>query len=416
MFTSSRVFDKPQPFDQILEVYHHPSRGFFSVLPPTFTITMTPSIPSQHRAVVVVAPRKPLEIHEVDTVAPGADEILVRVQWTASTPLNLHNADGGLLIQPPHVMSGCFAGTVVQVGHDLASAPGLARASRELRAGDEVFGFAYAAQHQRPMQEYITVPAYLCGKVPAGVPLQAAATLPSNFVTAVHTITRDLGLELPWPAPEGWTPRAAERDAPVLVWGAASSVGQYALQVLRFWGYRNVLAVASGRHHEALRGLGAAACFDYGDAEVVDRILAAEARIPYVIDCIGSAEGTLAPLSRIAGRGTRVAVMLPVITTHASATRAPEYEMDVSKVLVGQWKEGVELRGVRTHFYTDNEFFKYHLQPEIMPEMLERGLIQPNKQRVVEGATLLERAEKALSLLRDQAVSGEKLVWKVAEE
>lgn len=377
---------------------------------------MTFVIPPKHPAVVVVEARKPLEIHQLDTVPPGAGEILVRVQWTASTPLNLHNADGGLLIQPPHVMSGCFAGTVAQVSDDLASAPGLAQASQELQVGDAVFGFAYAAQHQRPMQEYITVPAYLCGKVPAGVPLRAAATLPSNFVTAVHTVTKDLGLELPWPVPEGWAPEAAARDAPVLVWGAASSVGQYALQVLRFWGYRNVLAVASGRHHEALRGLGAGACFDYADGDVVERILAREASIPYVIDCIGSAEGTLAPLSRIARRGTRVAVMLPVITTHASATRAPAYEMDVSKALAGQWKEGVELRGVRTHFYTDNEFFKYHLQPEIMPEMLKRGLIQPNKQRVVEGATLLERAEKALSLLRDQAVSGEKLVWRVAEE
>lgn len=51
-----------------------------------------------------------------------------------------------------------------------------------------------------------------------------------------------------------------------------------------------------------------------------------------------------------------------------------------------------------------------------MPAMLARGLVRPNKQRVVEGETLLERAEKALSLLRDQAVSGEKLVWRVAEE
>jgi hypothetical protein len=35
---------------------------------------------------------------------------------------------------------------------------------------------------------------------------------------------------------------------------------------------------------------------------------------------------------------------------------------------------------------------------------------------VVEGSTFLERAENALSLLRNQAVSGEKLVWRVADE
>lgn len=42
--------------------------------------------------------------------------------------------------------------------------------------------------------------------------------------------------------------------------------------------------------------------------------------------------------------------------------------------------------------------------------------MEPNKQRVVEGGTLLERAQRALDLLRERAPSGEKLVWRVAEE
>lgn len=379
------------------------------------------SFPAKHQAVVIVQPRAPLEILECDTIPPSTGEILVRVRWLASTPLNLHNADGGLLVKPPHIMSGCFAGEIVQLG-DLSSSSSssssssLSPSSRDLHVGDNVFGFAFAEAKQRPMQEYITIPAYLCGKVPEGLSLQAAATVPSNFVTAMHTATRDLGLELPWPVPAGWAPREEVRGAPILLWGAASSVGQYALQVFKFWGYRNVLAVAKRRHHDELHALGAAVCFDYTQEDAVEQILATEADIPYIVDCIGSLEGTLRPLSKIAGKGSKVAVMLPVITTHASSTQVPEYEMDVSRVLVGQWKEGVEVRGVRTHFYTENEFFKKHLQPDIMPELLARGLIRPNKQRVVEGITLLERAEGALALLRERDVSGEKLVWRVAEE
>ncbi|KAJ4422001.1 hypothetical protein N0V82_003398 [Gnomoniopsis sp. IMI 355080] len=367
------------------------------------------TVPDKHQSVVIVQPRAPLETLEVDTIPPSNGEILVRVEWLASTPLNLHNADGGLLVRPPYIMSGCFAGEVAQLGD-------LSASSQDLNVGDKVFGFAFAEGKQRPMQEYVTIPAYLCGKVPEGISLQAAATVPSNFVTAVHTVTKDLGLELPWPLPENWTPRKETRDAPILVWGAASSVGQYTLQVFKFWGYRNVLAVASRRHHAVLREFGAAGCFDYTQQDVVQQILNKEADIPYIVDCIGSLEGTLTPLSKIAGNGSKVAVMLPVITTHASSTQVPEYEMDVSKVLVGKWKEGVEVRGVRTHFYTENEFFKNHLQPSIMPELLAKGLIQPNKQRIVEGATLLERAKKALTLLRERDVSGEKLVWRVAEE
>jgi hypothetical protein len=50
-----------------------------------------------------------------------------------------------------------------------------------------------------------------------------------------------------------------------------------------------------------------------------------------------------------------------------------------------------------------------------MPALLAEGAVKPNKQKVIEGATLLERAQKALDTLRRKAVSGEKLVWRVAE-
>lgn len=60
--------------------------------------------------------------------------------------------------------------------------------------------------------------------------------------------------------------------------------------------------------------------------------------------------------------------------------------------------------------------FREKMQPEMVPQLLAQGVVQPNRQRVVEGATMLERAQKALDLLRDKAVSGERLVWRVSEE
>lgn len=128
--------------------------------------------------------------------------------------------------------------------------------------------------------------------------------------------------------------------------------------MLKHWGYRNVIAVARAKHHDFLRELGATVCFDYSEKDVVDQILGyvgdvKEPRIPYILDCIGSQEGTLRAITKIAEKGTKVAVMLPVIVTHASDDKAPTYEMDISKVLVGEWKEGVELLGTRTFFYME---------------------------------------------------------------
>ncbi|UNI15027.1 Methylcrotonoyl-CoA carboxylase [Purpureocillium takamizusanense] len=408
------------------------------VIPTMATAAAAAALPATQRAVVMTGKRQPLAAAEAPVFAPQPGEVVVRVAWTASTPLDLHRADGGLLVPswPAQTGGGGVAGTVVALGgcgagdgaNDGDNSAPAALLLKGLRVGDRVMAFAFRGAKEANHQEYITIPAYLAGRIPDGLSLREACTVPVNLVTVFHTATADLELELPWPVPSraDWRPAAA--DAPVLVWGASSSVGIYAVQVLRHWGYRRILAVSSGRHHEYLRRVGATACFDYTKPEdVVSSILtyvgergadgegsAKEGpQIPYILDCIGSLDGTLRPLTSIAQRGSRVAVMLPVILKDATEDDEPEYEMDVTKCLPDKWAEGVILRGTRTHFYLQNEFFKERLQPEIIPALLANKIIEPNKQRVVEGADMVERAQNALSLLRSKAVSGERLVWKV---
>ncbi|KAG0335807.1 hypothetical protein BG000_007206 [Podila horticola] len=370
------------------------------------------TLPITQKAVALPAKRAPLIEISTPVHPPAAGEVVVHVQWTASSPLDLHRADGGLLISsyPAQQGGGGAAGIVVAVGAggDL----------KGLQVGDHVSAFAFHGDKEANQQEYITIPAYLASKIPEGIPLQAAVTVPVNLVTVFHSVTADLELELPWPIPQNWQPQAAKE--PILIWGASSSVGIFAIQVLRHWKYTNVLAVSSGQHHQHLKSLGATVCFDYRKPDVVSNILdylkdREEPKAPYILDCIGSLNGTLEPLAKIAQRGSRVAVMLPVIIKDATEDEEPEYEMDVSKCLPGKWADGVIVRGVRTHFYLQNEFFKERLQPEILPALLAQGIVEPNKQRVVEGATLVERAQNALSLLRNKAVSGEKLVYRVSE-
>ncbi|EXF77472.1 zinc-binding dehydrogenase [Colletotrichum fioriniae PJ7] len=361
-------------------------------------------IPKTHKAVATPAKRAPLILLDRETTPPGPGEILILNEWTASSPLDLHRADGGLLCNYPEVMGGGAAGTVVAVGPNQDPED-----AERLKPGDKIFTFAFHHFSERAHQDFATVPAYLVSKLPANVTPQEAATVPTNLITVFHAVTADLGLELPWPRPQGqWVPRARDDDA-VLVWGAASSVGVYAVQVLRHWGYRNILAVASEKHHAQLKEMGARRTFSYRDAGVVEKILGAvgEGGVPFVLDCIGSVEGTLRPLTKIAGRGTKVAVMLPVIVRDATEEVEPEYEMEVKNVLVGEWDDGVELRG--------NEFFKEKMQREIVPTLLEQGIIKPNKQKIVEGATMLERAQKAIELLRKRDPSGERLVWRVSD-
>ncbi|KAK8076083.1 hypothetical protein PG994_003355 [Apiospora phragmitis] len=359
--------------------------------------------PRTHTAVAVVGARQPLEAIRVPTASPEADEILIRSQFTASTPLDLHRADGGLLQQPGDI----FGSTTVGV-----------------------------KPRYRAHQEYVTAPEWMFGKIPENITAEEAATVPENLITVFNTMATDLGLPTRWPKPEGYVPSNA--DDPILVWGAGSSVGQFALQVLRWYGYRHVLATASPSHHEYLRGLGASACFDYRDADVAEKVLAAasemaqhgnggkggSAVVPFIIDCIGSRNGSLGPIltKKIAQPSSVVAVMLPVILTHAGPDQAPEYAMDapeVARSLLGPGAEssGVTVKGVRTFFvYENSPLFKAKLPSEIMPALLAQGVVTPQRFRIVEGGSILEREENALRQMREGGVSGVKLVWRTSDQ
>lgn len=72
-----------------------------------------------HQAVVTVAKRAPLEIKQLPTLKPTGKEVLVQTLWTASTPLDLHQADGGLLVKHPQVLGDGTAGQVVVTGPEV---------------------------------------------------------------------------------------------------------------------------------------------------------------------------------------------------------------------------------------------------------------------------------------------------------
>jgi NADPH:quinone reductase-like Zn-dependent oxidoreductase len=124
--------------------------------------------------------------------------------------------------------------------------------------------------------------------------------------------------------------------------------------VLKYYGYNNIVATASAKHHSYIRELGASEVYDYRSPNVVDDLLRSAPgngtpAFPLIVDCIGSQAGTLTSISKVAQSGSTVAVMLPVIIEHASKDRAPVYSMDAQNSV--EWAASVNISGVRTHFY-----------------------------------------------------------------
>jgi NADPH:quinone reductase-like Zn-dependent oxidoreductase len=110
---------------------------------------------STHAAVATVGRKAPLGIIQVPTVAPTGGQVRVRVEWTASTPLDLHQNDGALLVKHPQVLGDGTAGTVVEVGPD----------AKRLKVGDRVFGFTWRSQAEKAHQVFCTVDEWLLAKV-----------------------------------------------------------------------------------------------------------------------------------------------------------------------------------------------------------------------------------------------------------
>jgi NADPH:quinone reductase-like Zn-dependent oxidoreductase len=117
-----------------------------------FTISL---IMSTHSAIATVAIKAPLGLVQVPTVKPTGEQVRVRVEWTASTPLDLHQNDGGLLVKHPQVLGDGTAGTVVEVGPDV----------ERLKVGDKVFGFTWRTQSEKAHQEFCTAEEWLLAKV-----------------------------------------------------------------------------------------------------------------------------------------------------------------------------------------------------------------------------------------------------------
>lgn len=172
----------------------------------------------------------------------------------------------------------------------------------------------------------------------------------------------------------------------------------------------------------------------------MDRVLCllaetANMHVPLIVDCVGDVE-TLPAVSKVAGEGSKVAVLVPLRKSGHGKTEKLLEDDDIVKVV--HWRKGVELVCVKSFSYAQrvrqcllnrlllgppyaeharsyltelqNLEMGATLQPKVLPAWLKRGALQPSPYKVVEGATQLERMAEALSLLREGKARGEKLL------
>ncbi|KAJ7625759.1 chaperonin 10-like protein [Roridomyces roridus] len=347
-----------------------------------------------------------LDAIQVETEHPGVGQVLIEVEYASMIAFDTYITDLGYAVaEYPAILGFNAAGTVAEAGKGVST----------LGVGDRVMGFSvfnFQGKNKGTLQEFILLPEELCAKVPDNLSLDSAATIPDNFVTAFYTLFDHLSLPIPnaFPAPS----RPADHATPILIYGAGSTASQYALQLLQAAGYTNVVAAASPRHNDFLKSIGASAV-DYASptfAADVARAVGGDGKVALALDGI-TADGTMARIAEVLKPTGTVALLLPIKTgdTVAVGEAGMRSEVDPAR---NPFAEETQIKYVRTFIYRSNEFLRANLMPKILPELLAAGVIQPNRVRLLDQGTLKERVEAGLDLLRNNKVSGEKVIVKVA--
>jgi NADPH:quinone reductase-like Zn-dependent oxidoreductase len=201
------------------------------------------------RVAGITALGEPVEILEVEEPAPpAADEVLIDVtaagigNWDELVRIGSWQIGG----PAPMALGTSAVGTVAAVGSGVP----------EVREGDEVMTHPLPLRRHGTWAEKLLAPAATVASRPPEAPLEAGAAFPIPALTAAQTLDEALGVES-----GGW----------IVVNGAGGVTGGLLVQLAAARGAR-VIATASEKKAERIRGYGAAEVLDYhGDWPAVVR-------------------------------------------------------------------------------------------------------------------------------------------------
>jgi NADPH:quinone reductase-like Zn-dependent oxidoreductase len=279
-------------------------------------------------------PPETLRMAEVDKPAPGAGEVLVKVQAASVNAADWHVMRGkplfsratlGLL-RPKHQILGVdVAGQVEAVGSGVT----------RFQPGDEVY--ANLLDHgYGGFAEYVSVPVEVVSSKPATLSFEEAAAVPMAATTALQGL-RHHGEIQP--------------THKVLINGASGGVGSFAVQLAKSSG-AEVTAVTSTQNLELAGSLGADHVVDYTTTDFVD----GGRRYDRILDTVGNR--SVADHRRALAEGGKAAV-----TGFTS----------VAKLLGVSLRGGKDIAQVQAHVTAEDL--------ELLSALVEAGKVRPQIDR-----------------------------------
>ena len=220
-------------------------------------------MPGKHQAAILRQKVGPLSVEDRPTPEPGPNEVLVEVKAVALNPVDYSQRDLGMSFVPSYsaVVGSDVAGLVVKVSSNVSNAP---------PSGSRVIAFA-SSFYQNGSSDHGAFQKYALAQSEGVIALPDAFSFEEGAIFPLAVLTAFPGwITVRIPLHIKCKPQDMQA---VLIWGGASSVGTFAVQSAKSIGF-TVYAMASPRHDDYLKKLGADAVFYYEASNVVSQIIA----------------------------------------------------------------------------------------------------------------------------------------------
>ncbi|KAF4215922.1 hypothetical protein CNMCM5878_007653 [Aspergillus fumigatiaffinis] len=215
---------------------------------------------ASQKAIIITAPKQEGLVTDRALPALRDDYILVKTEAVALNPTDWKHV---AFLSPPGVLVGCdYAGVVEAVGGSV---------KKSFKKGDRVCGFIHGANTVQPedgaFAEYIVAKGDIQMRIPDNLSFQEAATLGVGITTVGQALYQSLKLALPT--------EPLTTPEPILIYGGSTATGALAIQFAQLSGY-TVLTTCSPHNFGLVRRLGADKTFDYKDPSSAAAIRAAQ--------------------------------------------------------------------------------------------------------------------------------------------
>ncbi|KAJ1570050.1 hypothetical protein HK096_004208 [Nowakowskiella sp. JEL0078] len=214
---------------------------------------------STNRALVQHEKGGPQVVETIPVPIAEADEVVVNVKAAGLNPLDWKMAKFGFYVPAwPTVFGHSGSGVITSVGENV----------KNHKIGDRVFfQGGMAAARNSAFQEYAALKSSFVYKLSDSISFDNGSTFGVSVTTAAVAVYKYLQIKGPWEI----NGVELNKGKKVLIWGATSTTGHYAVQLASKAG-ATVIATTSAGNIAEVKSNGAEFVFDYRDPETPKKI------------------------------------------------------------------------------------------------------------------------------------------------